>query len=75
MLKYVLASVFLLAGCEEFDRGAYDEQERRAKSYSSGLIYIKDARTNLCFATYSLGYDNGSFANVPCSPEVLKLVK
>lgn len=75
MLKYVLASVFLLAGCEEMDRGGYTEQERQVSSYSAGLIYMKDARTNLCFATCSNGYNIGSLTNVPCSPEVLKLVK
>ena len=43
------------------------------------VTYLKDGRTGLCFATsYVSEYPFGTatiFANVPCSPEVEKLIK
>ena len=42
-----------------------------AKDYPNrNIIYIKDYRTNLCFAYHK--YSRESFVNVPCSPEVEK---
>lgn len=37
----------------------------------SYVIYFKDVRTNLCFASMALGYDSAVLSNVPCTPEVL----
>jgi hypothetical protein len=40
----------------------------------SEITYIRDPRTNLCFATWNWGAQIGSFTAVPCSPEVSKLI-
>lgn len=38
------------------------------------FVYIKDTRTNLCFAAH--GYGQGyTMTNVPCSTEVEKLIE
>jgi hypothetical protein len=39
------------------------------------IIYTKDDRTGLCFASYGWGQDYGSFTNVPCSDDVMKQVQ
>lgn len=36
--------------------------------------YHRDSRTGLCYATYGLGMQNGTMTNVPCTPEVEKLL-
>lgn len=64
MKKILLGSLlFCLFGC--------DTQQERVQ----GLLYIKDSRTHLCFATYSLGQNTGFATNVPCSEEVEKAVE
>lgn len=37
--------------------------------------YVQDTRTGLCFATLHIENPNAVFTNVPCSADVLKLVK
>jgi hypothetical protein len=66
----------LLVGCNEAQR----EQVAPTPSQEGQHIsYIKDRRTNLCFATsYVSEYPIGTatiFANVPCTPDVEKLIK
>jgi len=39
------------------------------------IKYIRDPRTNLCYACFDLGYDDGSITNVPCTPEVMTLTQ
>ena len=43
------------------------------------ISYLLDSRTNLCFAvSYVSEYPVGTatiFANVPCTPEVIRLIK
>lgn len=34
------------------------------------FLYLKDSRTNLCFASYDLGHETGVLTNVPCTPDV-----
>lgn len=41
------------------------EEDHAAYNINS-LLYMKDPRTNICFATYRLGYNWGSFSMVPC---------
>lgn len=41
---------------------------------SQELIYSKDNRTNLCFASRNLLQNNAIMTNVPCTPEVLFLI-
>jgi hypothetical protein len=46
---------------------------------ASQITYVKDSRTNLCYAYNSVnnghGLSSDVFANVPCTPEVEKLIK
>lgn len=39
---------------------------------SKDILYLKDQRTNMCFAKTT---DGTSVTNVPCTPEVEKLIK
>jgi len=57
MKKILLIALFLL-GCET-------PQEQ-----VNSLVYIKDARTHLCYATFEMGQNFGLLTNVPCSSEV-----
>lgn len=51
----------------------------QTKEEATRLEYYKDSRTNLCFVrnsvTNSNGFSDNVFTNVPCTPEVEKLVK
>lgn len=67
LLKASSLLVFLL-GCEA-----------SAKEEVNSFSYYKDTRTNLCFVVS--GINNGHmvtyhvYSNVPCTPEVEKLIK
>lgn len=45
-----------------------------AANNSQVLNYSKDYRTGLCFASMYLGSTSGTLSNVPCTPEVEKLI-
>lgn len=66
-----VAIISLLVGC--MPTGTKATQEEATK-----LEYYKDTRTNLCFVrnvvTNSNGFSDNIFTNVPCSPEVEKLL-
>lgn len=66
----------LLIGCNEDFR---KENFPTVKEEANQIRYYKDSRTNLCFAMSQVGeYPVGTatiFANVPCTPEVEKLIK
>jgi len=61
--------VFLLLGCET----------QKPQEEIQDIKYYKDYRTNLCFVNNSI--NNGHwgiyhiYSNVPCTPEVEKLIK
>jgi hypothetical protein len=61
-----------LSGCI----GATGPEETHKQTQT--LEYYKDMRTNLCFVrnsvTDSNGFSENIFSNVPCTPEVEKLV-
>lgn len=63
MKKFLLVIVLCLLGC--------DTQQQRVQ----GFVYIKDSRTQLCFATFNLGYNTGIATNVPCTVEVESAVE
>lgn len=75
MKALLLCLLIALSGCVH--------PQQLSKSDTSdvlnGLQYVKDVRTGLCFAT--LTGSNGhvgllvSIANVPCSPDVERLIK
>jgi len=62
LLRAMIISL-LLVSCYEPHKMAYE------------LRYIQDPRSNLCFATYNLGYQTGTMATVPCTEKVLKLIE
>ena len=37
---------------------------------SREMYYVKDYRTDLCFAAHKFGWQNGLLTNVPCTPKV-----
>ena len=61
LLKLTIISL-LLCGCETTTETV------------TKLRYYKDDRTNLCFVQNRTYYGYDVFANVPCTPEVEKLV-
>ena len=74
-MKKLLILCLLLLGCNEETR---KQLTPTVADEANQIRYYKDPRTNLCFATsYVSEYPIGQatiFANVPCSPEVEKLI-
>jgi hypothetical protein len=68
--SFFLAIILLSGGCEELDH----EGQQIAKDHIQSVQYFYDPRTNLCFAGLGVSLDSGSITNVPCSPEVIKLL-
>lgn len=74
--KVMLVSLLLvLAACDEKARAkAFPSEYERAQN----LSYVKDERTNLCYVhNYVQNSNLGTyhiFTNVPCTPEVEKLL-
>ncbi|MCK5060055.1 MAG: hypothetical protein KAR00_02850 [Candidatus Pacebacteria bacterium] len=79
--------IFFVIGCEERPELVHEREERqRARNIKYGIFviktveYIKDPRTNICFA-YSWGgqYNGGqALSTVPCEaipPELLTVAK
>lgn len=64
----VLISV-LICGCDTSDLTRDDIESK--------IVYIKDSRTNICFATFWVrkGYGGPVMSTVPCSAEVEKLLR
>jgi hypothetical protein len=61
-------------GASPKDSEAHDEmksQLARSRDYLPKLIYNRDPRTDVCFASNDLGSDDSVFTQVPCSVEVL----
>ncbi len=75
-LLILLSIVLFLTGC---DSKTQKEANGEKGGMSDSMIYFKDKKTNLCFASiysFSHGLANkvDSFTNVPCTPEVEKLL-
>lgn len=71
---------FLLLGCLALSGCGYDHYAigYRDVTQPSNLHYVRDARTNLCFAVLNFqGYNTTglSIAKVDCSPEVMRRVE
>lgn len=50
------------------------EESRRAIDLMSYIVYVKDSKTGLCFATFGTGSYAALMTNVPCTPEVEKVL-
>jgi len=76
LLKVAIISL-LLFGCSEENRKKFFPT---AAERTEGIRYVKDQRTGLCFVynyvdSSAQGGGGAVFANVPCSPEVEKLIE
>ena len=75
LLKVAIISLLLL-GCSEQTR---KEMFPSATESAQHIRYVKDKRTNLCFVyNYVTNSSMGSYdvyTNVPCTPEVEKLLE
>lgn len=70
MKKLLLAIALLLTAC---DNRAESQTFKEKQQY--WVHYYKDTRTNLCFAGRGLNGYSALLTQVPCSPEVEKLVE
>ena len=60
-MKKLLLILFLgITGCDNLP-------VRVVRVGAEHLIYIKDSRTNLCYATWDWGYESELITNVPCT--------
>lgn len=62
LLKVMITSLLFLAGCET------------SKETLNKITYYKDERTGLCFVDNVTYYGYDVFTNVPCTPEVEKVI-
>jgi hypothetical protein len=65
LLKIAIINSVLLIGCH------FSTSDEEVKQ----LEYYKDTRTGLCFVENVTYYGYDVFANVPCTPEVERLIK
>lgn len=64
-MKKYLITITILLGCSSFN-----EEGRMVD-----IVYTKDRRTNLCFASMYPTSTQYVLTNVPCTPEVERLVR
>lgn len=68
----------LLMGCDEGSKESFRKEVfPTTHEQAQRIHYVKDKRTDLCFVYNSVLTDVNSvvFTNVPCTPEVEKLIK
>lgn len=73
-MKKLLMVCLFLAACDE-QKWHTEVQGARKNAVNSDMEYYKDNRTGLCYGTLYLGSQSTAIANVPCSPEVERLIK
>ena len=76
-MKKILLCLFLIS-CNEGSREEFRKEVfPTVREEAQRLTYVKDTRTNLCFVRNSVLTDVNSvvFTNVPCTPEVEKLIR
>jgi hypothetical protein len=75
LLKVSSLLLLLCLGCDEKTKREFFPS---AAGRVIQITYTQDARTGLCFAvnsvTNSNGFSDDVFTNVPCTPEVEKLL-
>lgn len=74
-MKTIIVLALCLLACDEQTR---KELAPTASEEANKIVYYRDSRTGLCYAASFVGeYPFGTatvFSNVPCSPEVEKLL-
>jgi hypothetical protein len=63
MSKIILLAVVWLVGCAA---GEEADNSTKAENCTNNIVYVKDTRTGICFATYAWGYFDETMATVPC---------
>jgi len=76
-MKIILLCLCLVGCNEESREGFRKEVFPTVHEEAQRITYVKDTRTNLCFVRNSVLTDVNSvvFTNVPCTPEVEKLIR
>jgi hypothetical protein len=72
-LIVVAGTLLSFVGCDPVEMKR-NEITSSAQKLSKELHYYKDSNTHLCFAAYHVGLQSTSITNVPCTPEVEKMV-
>lgn len=67
MKKFILLVALSLIGCDAIKQS----NQQDSKETVNSATYYKDNRTQLCYAQLTMRLD---FTNVPCTPEVEKLL-
>jgi uncharacterized lipoprotein YajG len=70
MKKMIFILVLLLAGCEVPQN--IQHQNRNIDSFSQ-IFYLRDTRTDLCFATNGEG-SSRTLTEVPCNEKVMRII-
>ena len=77
-MKKIIILACCLFGCLSPEE-AHNQEYRFNKDINGfhikQIIYSKDSRTGLCYASMSLGSNWAVLTNVPCTPEVEKLIQ
>lgn len=77
-LIHLLTAVFIfglmLFACQSAAE-QYNDNVRDVQRATNQLIYTKDSRTNLCYASREAGRTWRLLTNVPCTDEVNKAIK
>lgn len=71
-MKYILILAIFIMGCETLKQQGIENEKNLI---NQDLSYYKDSKTGLCFAAISIGSTAQSVTNVPCTPEVERLIK
>lgn len=80
-IMMILTGLIILCNCDTKSHQARaDNDDDYAYQLSKNYIinnvrYMKDPRTDLCFAASPLGSSISIFATVPCTEKVLQLIK
>lgn len=71
-VTYTILFCLGIIGCDPVEYKRSQDIENAGNIQN--LTYIKDKKSGLCFAASGLGYPYAVLTNIPCTPEVEKLV-
>lgn len=76
-MKKIFLLCLTLFACDEETRKQWNPTPQES---AQGIRYVKDNRTGLCFVYNNIGMSaqgggGDVYTNVPCTPEVEKLIK
>ncbi len=76
-MKWGFISGLFLFACEKHEQSPLEKKMEQTRIHTEEISYFRDVRTGLCFAYVWTGLSSGggTITNVPCSPEVIKLLR